>query len=111
MTFESAFNHFLQISHSRKRTVRVDTSVIMINRNGAGELAAVLASCRQALEHARTSLRPFEFVLIDNGSKDASVEIAKRELDDALFPWRVIVEPTAGVNSARNRGLAEAQGD
>lgn len=86
-------------------------SVIMINRNGGGYLAGALRSCRADLEQTWRARRDFELLVVDNGSTDASLTTIATELSGAAFPWRVIEEPTPGVNSARNSGLREAQGD
>jgi glycosyltransferase involved in cell wall biosynthesis len=57
------------------------------------------------------SRQDFEFLLVDNGSSDDSVNVVKEVLAGARFPWRIVEETTPGVNSARNAGLKEAKGD
>jgi glycosyltransferase involved in cell wall biosynthesis len=48
---------------------------------------------------------PLEVIVVDDGSTDASVEIA------ASFPVRCLRQPNLGVAAARNAGLAAARGD
>lgn len=50
------------------------------------------------------SVMPREFIIVDDGSTDNSLEIA-RSYGDSL---KVIAQPNRGTAGARNRGLAEA---
>src|SRR5580704_10720504 len=57
----------------------------------------------QTLESVTQQDVPVEIVVIDDGSTDASADIARR-----FSPWaRVIEGPNRGVSNARNRGIAE----
>src|SRR5436190_20858327 len=49
----------------------------------------------------------FEFLVVDNGSTDDSVEIARSYADPRV---RVLTEPQPGLVPALNRGIAEARG-
>jgi Glycosyltransferases involved in cell wall biogenesis len=51
--------------------------------------------------------RDFEVVVVDDGSSDATGEIASSFPE----PVRVVVQENAGVAAARNRGIVEAQGE
>ena len=51
--------------------------------------------------------RDFEVVVVDDGSGDATREIASSFPD----PVRAVAQENAGVAAARNRGVAEAQGE
>jgi len=51
--------------------------------------------------------RDFEVVVVDDGSRDATGAIASSFPE----PVRVVSQENAGVASARNRGIHEAQGD
>lgn len=86
-------------------------TVVMINRNGGSLLRMAIATCRADLDGLWAARQDFDFLLVDNGSTDDSVPIAKAELAGASFPWRIVEERTPGVNSARNAGLREARGD
>lgn len=46
-----------------------------------------------------------EVVVVDDGSRDGTGAVA------ATFPVRVVVQENGGVSAARNRGVAEAQGE
>jgi glycosyltransferase involved in cell wall biosynthesis len=88
----------------------IAASVIMINRNGGAGLVSALRTCRADLDACWQEDPCFEFILVDNGSTDDSLRVADAELQGALFPWRCITEPIAGVNFSRNTGLRAALG-
>ncbi len=75
-------------------------SVIIPAYNAAPWLAATLNSV------LGQTVRDFEILVIDDGSRDATPEIL------AQFgpPVRAISQQNAGVSASRNRGLAEARG-
>jgi hypothetical protein len=50
----------------------------------------------------------FEVIIVDDGSTDGSAEILKN-FEDRRF--RLISQPNAGPGAARNRGVADAQGE
>ncbi|NFE94916.1 glycosyltransferase family 2 protein [Clostridium botulinum] len=55
--------------------------------------------------------KEFEFLLIDDGSKDRSIEIAKSLLEGADINFKIITQENAGVSCARNRGINIASGE
>src|SRR5208282_2909987 len=79
----------------------VSVSVIVPTWNGAGKIKHCLAAL-----HSQNLDRPFEIVVVDDGSTDDTVEVV------AGYPRvRVISQPNAGPAAARNRGAREALGD
>lgn len=55
--------------------------------------------------------KEFEFLLIDDGSKDRSIEIAKSLLESSDINFKIITQENAGVSAARNRGINVASGE
>ncbi|WP_227869906.1 glycosyltransferase family 2 protein [Streptomyces otsuchiensis] len=83
---------------SSRPTARV--SVVIPNYNYARTLELCLTSV------AAQTLQPYEVIVSDDASTDASVEVARR------FGCRVLrAERNEGVSAARNRGAAAATGD
>jgi glycosyltransferase involved in cell wall biosynthesis len=74
-------------------------SVIIPVRNGERFLA-------EAIESAlRQTLPPLEVIVVDDGSTDATSEVARR------YPVRLISQAHGGISAARNRGIAESRGE
>ena len=59
---------------------------------------------------ARQSLQDLHVVLVDDGSTDASAELAQRFVDDDPR-FQLIRQPNGGLGHARNVGAAEARGE
>jgi len=57
------------------------------------------------------SSRDFELLLIDDGSKDKSIEIAENLLINSEINYRIISQENGGVSVARNKGIKEAKGE
>jgi putative colanic acid biosynthesis glycosyltransferase len=77
-------------------------SVVTINFNNASGLTKTLSS----LAPFRKS--GFEWVFIDGGSKDQSVELSKK----FSLPTDIVVsEPDSGIYNAMNKGIQYATGD
>jgi len=57
------------------------------------------------------SSKDFELLLIDDGSKDRSIEIARDLLEKSDINYRIITQENSGVSAARNRGIHEAVGE
>jgi glycosyltransferase involved in cell wall biosynthesis len=74
-------------------------SVIIPVHNGARYLAATLESV------FAQDYRPFEVIVVDDGSTDASAEVARR------YDVRLLQQPQQGQVVARNSGVAAAQGE
>ena len=80
-------------------------SVVIPAYNAAPYIARCLAGLA-----AQEDAPPFEVLLVDNNSTDDTVAIAERHA--AEHPWlRVLRESKQSAYAARNRGMAEAQGD
>jgi glycosyltransferase involved in cell wall biosynthesis len=79
-------------------------------------LVSILIPCYNAepwlaatLESARAQTWPHtEIILVDDGSRDASLTIARQHEARGL---RVFTQPNAGASAARNRALREARGE
>lgn len=54
--------------------------------------------------------KDFEFLLIDDGSQDKSIDIAKKLLEGSDINYRIIVQENLGVSTARNKGIKQAIG-
>lgn len=81
-------------------------SVVICTRQRGPSLEATIRSLAQ-------QEAPFEWeiLLVDNGSRDGSLELARR-LERELAPrLRVVEEPTLGLSAARNRGIRVARGE
>ncbi|MDQ3890001.1 MAG: glycosyltransferase [Actinomycetota bacterium] len=74
-------------------------SVVVCTRNGA----ATLADCLDGV--VRLRYPSFELIVVDDGSTDASAQIA------AAFGARVITTENRGLSAARNTGLEAARGE
>lgn len=75
-------------------------TVIMVVRNGADHVAEALESI------LLSDLRPHEILVIDGGSTDATVAIARR-----VDGVRVIPQVGRGIASAYNQAIAAASGE
>ena len=82
-------------------------SIVICCHNGASRL-------RETVRHIAVqevpSHIPWEVILIDNGSTDASAAVASAEWARHKAPvsFRIVEEPTVGLNHARARGFREA---
>lgn len=82
-------------------------SLVICSHNGAARLPAVLAH----LKVQAPSSAPWEILLIDNLSTDATAKVAASCWEDAPVPLRVVRETKLGLQHARERGLREARYD
>jgi glycosyltransferase involved in cell wall biosynthesis len=77
-------------------------SIITINYNNAEGLRKTLASV------ATQTSRDFEYLVIDGGSTDGSVEVIK-EYTDRITYW--VSESDRGIYHAMNKGIRQAKGE
>lgn len=77
-------------------------SVIIPTYNEAGHIRTAV----EALEKQNIPRNEIQIIVVDNGSKDTTVEIARRTHAD-----KVIVEAKQGTNIARQRGFEESEGE
>ncbi len=77
-------------------------SIIIVNWNGLEHLPVCLDSL------AGQTFRDFEVILVDNGSRDGSVEFVRTR-----YPWVRLVElaENTGFATGNNRGFEQARGD
>ena len=80
----------------------MNITVITINRDNADGLRRTIESVVGQTEP------PFEFIIIDGASTDASVEVI-REFADSVNYWSS--EPDTGVYNAMNKGVSKAHGE
>ena len=77
-------------------------SIITINLNNASGLRKTIESV------VSQSSRDFEYIVIDGGSTDGSIEVIK-EFETRITYW--ISEPDNGIYHAMNKGIRAAQGE
>jgi len=83
-----------------RKTSQIRVSIVLPVYNEEGSIAA----CLHAIY--RQTVAPYEVLVVDNNSTDATVAIARS------FPFvRIIREPMQGVVHARNAGFNAARGD
>lgn len=56
------------------------------------------------------SFKNIEIILVDDGSTDNSLELAKQTLEDTNLTFTIIQQENSGVSCARNKGLANSKG-
>lgn len=77
-------------------------SIITINYNNCAGLRSTIESV------VGQTCREFEYIVIDGGSTDGSLEVIKK-YSEKIDYW--ISEPDSGVYNAMNKGIAVARGD
>jgi len=77
-------------------------SIITINLNNAQDLVRTIDSVNSQ------TFRDFEFIIIDGGSTDGSVDIIKQNQESINF-W--VSECDSGIFNAMNKGIGKANGD
>ena len=77
-------------------------SIITINYNNCEGLRRTIESV------VNQTCRDFEYIIIDGGSTDGSVDVIKRYADNIDY-W--VSEPDGGIYNAMNKGVAVAKGE
>lgn len=80
-------------------------SVIVPVYDGARFLPLAFRSLR------RQTLAPLEVVVVDDGSRDGSGDVAASLATGCPFPVEVVRKPNGGLSSAMNAGLRRSRGD
>lgn len=57
------------------------------------------------------SHKDYEIVVVDDGSRDGSAEVAEGVLKQSTAQYKLIRQANAGVSTARNNGVTESKGD
>ena len=78
-------------------------SIITVNLNDAVGLRKTLSSVLD-----RQTFMDIEYIVIDGGSKDGSVDVIK-EYEDKISYW--VSEPDRGIYNAMNKGIKRATGE
>ncbi len=83
----------------------IELSVVIPTRNRVDVLTETLGR----LIEQQTEI-PFEVVVVDDGSTDATVAVARSLAERAPLPITVLQQGSRGPAAARNRGIAAARG-
>lgn len=90
-----------------ERASPLGVSIVICCYNSVGRLPETL---RHLAAQTSTASIPWEVLVIDNASSDATAAVARQAWsDEALAPLRVVNEPKPGLTHARYRGLRESQ--
>ena len=81
---------------------KMDYSIITINYNNCEGLRRTIESV------VAQTCRDFEYIVIDGGSTDGSVDVIKRYAQQIDY-W--VSEPDKGIYNAMNKGVAQAHGE
>lgn len=82
-------------------------TVALCTHNHADRLVRTLAD----LPQIRMPKAAWEFLVIDNGSRDVTSELLARHVWPAGWDVRVVREEKLGLSNARNRAISEARGE
>lgn len=80
-------------------------SVISPVYNGSKYISNLIKSLK------RQKFKDFEFLLINDGSTDNTIDIANKELKKSKLNYKIINQENGGQSKARNTGIKNATGD
>ncbi|MFL6353171.1 MAG: glycosyltransferase family 2 protein [Bryobacteraceae bacterium] len=81
-------------------------SLIICTHNRCGQLVR----CLETIQRLKFE-RPWELIIVDNGSTDATAVVIQEFVKAAPFPIFYVSQPKLGLGSARNAGLVAASGE
>jgi hypothetical protein len=84
----------------------MNVSLIIATRNRHKQLARCLDSVGR-IEFER----PWELIVVDNGSTDATAELIQQFCNKIPVPLRYVLEPEPGLGNAHNAGVRVARGE
>lgn len=88
----------------KKTNILISVVVCTYNRED------LLADCLQSLACQTFNPAQYELIVVDNNSSDDTARVAA-DFIAGKANFRLIAEPKQGLSHARNKGLAEAQGE
>ena len=92
----------MNTTHSTGQGRPIRISIVTVVYNGASTLEqTILSVLGQTYPH-------IEYIIIDGGSKDGTVDIIKKYQDRIAY-W--VSEPDEGIYDAMNKGIRHASGD
>ena len=83
-----------------------DVSLVVCTRNRCEQLVP----CLETIQHIEFE-RPWELIVVNNGSDDATALIVQEFTKAASFTVHHVTEPKLGLGHARNAGVAAASGE
>jgi glycosyltransferase involved in cell wall biosynthesis len=86
--------------------MQIDLSLIISTRNRCEQLVRCFKTV-QRIEFEQ----PWELIVVNNGSTDATAIVIQEFIKTASFPVRQVLEPKPGLANARNAGVATASGE
>jgi len=81
-------------------------SIVILNCNGLEDIKGCFKSIGE-----KTAYRPFEIIVVDNGSKDASVPFLKEMKRKGVIQSLILNKENRGFGPGNNQGIAVAKGE
>jgi glycosyltransferase involved in cell wall biosynthesis len=103
---DPVLSDYFKNSREGAATATMDISLIICTRNRSAQLGACLEYVRKI-----TFARPWELILVDNGSVDETDTTIHEFIESVPFPAVYVFESQPGLGNARNAGLKVARGE